>query len=174
MIRRNRRYTISLTMEDSRERSSSGLRRDGGGDTEDLYRYGRLDEIVVGTRSPGKAERWRGFPGEHPRDSVAVDAADEDALVRLMKGMDVVVNCIGPNYQYELPVARAAIRARTNLVDLNDEFETTEEMFDLDEEARAAGIIIVLGLGGCRGSTTSSSGRRRTSSTKSRRSTRRG
>ncbi len=82
---------------------------------------------------------------------VAVDAADEDALVRLMKGMDVVVNCIGPNYQYELPVARAAIRARTSLVDLNDEFETTKKMFDLDEEARAAGIIIVLGLGGCPG-----------------------
>lgn len=119
----------------------------------DLYRYGRLDEIVIGTRTPGRAaEILKHVPRRSTRVTpVAVDAADEDALAGLMKGMDVAVNCIGPNYQYELSVARAAIRARVNLVDINDEYEITFKMFELDEAARAAGIIIVLGLGGCPG-----------------------
>jgi lysine 6-dehydrogenase len=119
----------------------------------DLYRYGRLDEIVVGTRTPGKASQvLKDVPPRSTRvTAVAVDAADEDALVCLMREVDVAVNCVGPNYQYELPVARAAIRAHLNLVDINDEYETTLKMLELDEEARAAGIIIVLGLGGCPG-----------------------
>jgi lysine 6-dehydrogenase len=119
----------------------------------DLYRYGRLDEIVVGTRTPGKASQaLKDLPRRSTRvTAVAVDVADEDALVRLMKGMDVVVNCVGPNYQYELSVARAAIKARIDLVDMNDEYETTLKMFELDEETRASGITIVLGLGGCPG-----------------------
>ena len=119
----------------------------------DLYKYGSFGEIIVGTRSKEKAERLaKTLAGKRTRVSaVQVDALDEDALAALMKGADVVVNCVGPNYMYELPVARAAIRARVHLVDLNDEFEITCRMFDLDEEAREAGITIVLGLGGCPG-----------------------
>ncbi len=125
----------------------------GGEALKDLYRYGNLDDLVVGTRSPARAEpsvaALRGRPTHV--SVVPVDAGDEDALVSLMKGTDVVVNCAGPNYRYEIPVARAAIRARVNLVDLNDEFETTGRMFELDEAARGAGITVVLGLGGCPG-----------------------
>ena len=119
----------------------------------DLYRYGRLDEIVVGTRTPGKVlQALQDVPPRSTRVTpAALNAADEDALARLMRGMDVAVNCIGPNYQYELSVARAAIEAKVHLVDINDEYETTLKMLDLDEEARAAGIIVVLGLGGCPG-----------------------
>jgi lysine 6-dehydrogenase len=120
---------------------------------QDLYRYGNLDDIVVGTRTIDKAGRLvAAIHGRPTRISVAqVDAGDEDALVSLMDGTDVVVNCVGPNFRYELPIARAAIRARVNLVDLNDEFETTARMFELDEAARHAGITIVLGLGGSPG-----------------------
>jgi lysine 6-dehydrogenase len=119
----------------------------------DLYQYGSFNDIIVGTRTSKKAERVvKTLGGKRTRVSaVRVDACDEDALVALMKGANVVVNCVGPNYMYELPVARAAIRARVDLVDLNDEFEITCRMFELDEAAREAGITIVLGLGGCPG-----------------------
>ncbi|HEX9007019.1 MAG TPA: saccharopine dehydrogenase NADP-binding domain-containing protein [Bacteroidota bacterium] len=119
----------------------------------DLYHYGKLDEIVVGTRSSEHALRAaRALQGGHSRVSpVRVDAADEEAVAHLMRGMDVAVNCVGPNYRFELPIARAAIAARVNLVDINDEYEITLKMLDLHDAACAAGITIVLGLGGSPG-----------------------
>ena len=125
----------------------------GGEALQDLYQYGNFDKIVVGTRGTDKAERLvRTLRGKKTHIAVVpVDANDEDALVSLMNGAAVVVNCVGPNYAYELPITRAAIRARVNLVDLNDEFETTFKMYELDEAARHAGITVVLGLGGSPG-----------------------
>jgi saccharopine dehydrogenase-like NADP-dependent oxidoreductase len=38
-----------------------------------------------------------------------------------------------------------------NLVDLNDEYATTQEMFTLDADARRAGVTVILGLGGSPG-----------------------
>jgi saccharopine dehydrogenase (NAD+, L-lysine-forming) len=119
----------------------------------DLYRYGGFDDIVVGTRSPDKVERLRESLNGHGARVTAtcVDAGCIESLTRLMDGVTVVVNCVGPNYRYEIPVARAAIQAGVNLVDLNDEFETTLQMFDLDNEAKLAGITVILGLGGSPG-----------------------
>jgi saccharopine dehydrogenase (NAD+, L-lysine-forming) len=68
-----------------------------------------------------------------------------------MEGCVVAVNCIGPNYKYEIPVAAAAIKAKVNLVDINDEFEITPLMFELHEDAVRKNILIVMGLGGCPG-----------------------
>ncbi len=114
----------------------------------DLHRHGELDTIRVATRTP---ERARGLlsdlAGRPALEFAGVDAGDEDAVLQLMRGCEVAVNCVGPNYKYELPVARAAIRARVPLVDINDDHETTLSMLELDERARAAGIVVVLGLG---------------------------
>jgi saccharopine dehydrogenase-like NADP-dependent oxidoreductase len=116
---------------------------------QDLYEFGPFDEIVVGTRSVARAREVLGrLSGRSVRTSAEeVDVKNEAAVAGLMAGSAVVVNCAGPNYQNEVPVARAALRAKVNLVDINDDYETTYEMLALDAEARAAGIAILLGLG---------------------------
>ncbi len=121
----------------------------------DLARYGRPDAVVVGARDPDKARRVVARAAEGaPKVTVErIDVADAPALRALMQGFDAVVNCIGPNYKHELAVARAAIGARVSLVDLNDEFETTLAMLELDAAARQAGIAIVMGLGASPGVT---------------------
>jgi saccharopine dehydrogenase (NAD+, L-lysine-forming) len=119
----------------------------------DLYRYANLDEIVIGTRTPAKAEKICALlAGRNTRLTVMrADAGDPDMLVSLMKGVDVAVNSVGPNYKYELPIARAAIRAGVDLVDMNDEYEITFKMFEISREAHDAGITIIFGLGGSPG-----------------------
>ena len=115
----------------------------------DLFLHGDVEEIAVATRDPDKARAFvaRLGPGK-PRIRVErIDLDDAPDLEGPMGGADVVVNCAGPNYKYEVPVARAAIRARKPLIDLNDEYEKTLEMYGLDEAARAAGVTIVMGLG---------------------------
>jgi len=115
----------------------------------DLHRYAGVQELVVATRRP---ERARAALGDLASESLrlevtGLDAGDEQALDAVMKGCAVAVNCIGPNFRHEERVARAAIRARVSLVDLNDEYEVTPRMLALDAAAREAGITIVLGLG---------------------------
>jgi len=119
----------------------------------DLYHYGIFEEIIVGTRTMANSSRFiaslNGRPGKIKE--VQIDISDTDAVAGLMKGCTVAVNCAGPNYKYELPVAYAAIKARVPLIDVNDEYEITYKMYDLDEAAKDAGIPIIFGLGGAPG-----------------------
>ena len=119
----------------------------------DLYHYGNFGEITVATLTlANSADFIRSLNGRPTRiNHVTVDAADTDAVAFLMKGCGVAVNCAGPNFKYELPVALAAIKSRVPLVDVNDEYEITHKMYDLDEAAKEAGIPVIFGLGGCPG-----------------------
>ena len=116
---------------------------------EDLYHYGGFKEITVATRSLEKVKKV--IPRLKGRQIKVIprkiNIKNTEDLKALMKGCDVAVNCIGPNYKYELIVAEAAIQAQVNLVDINDEYETTFKILELDADAKKAGIIIVLGLG---------------------------
>ncbi len=116
---------------------------------EDLYQYGDFEEIIVGTRTPEKVsrvlDRCKGqIVKISPRMTNVENVAELEALIR---GVDVVVNCIGPNYKHEVNIGRASIRAKVNLVDINDDYETTYQMFALDEFARDNGVTVVLGMG---------------------------
>ena len=121
---------------------------------EDIYKYGNFKEIIIGTRRIEKAKRVaQKLSGNKlkisPRE---MDINNTEELEVLMRGSDVVVNCTGPNYMYELPVALSAIRTRVNLVDINDEYETTFEMLDLDGKAKEAGVdmaVLCDTNGGC-------------------------
>jgi len=116
---------------------------------EDLYKHGDFDEIVVGTRSIEKVNRLRPkLKGKKTRISPRkIDITHSDKLDSLMKDCDVAINCTGPNYKHEVHVAKAAIKAGVNLVDINDEYESTFKMLELDSQAKKAGIILILGLG---------------------------
>lgn len=116
---------------------------------EDLYYFGKPDEIIVATRSVEKVKRLLPkLSGRKAKISpIELDANNADGLETLMKGCDVAVNCTGPNYKYEVMIAQTAIKARINLVDINDDYETTFKMLSLDAKAKEAGITIILGLG---------------------------
>jgi saccharopine dehydrogenase-like NADP-dependent oxidoreductase len=119
----------------------------------DLYHYGNFEELIVGTRTLSNSAAF--IASLNGRSTlikhVSIDISDIDAVSDLMKGCVVTVNCAGPNFKYELPVAYAAIKARVPLVDVNDEYEITLKMYDLDEAAKEAGIPIIFGLGGAPG-----------------------
>lgn len=116
---------------------------------EDLYYYGKFKEITVATRKIEKAKRVIStLKGKKVKVcGKEIDVSNTAELENLMKNFDVVVNCVGPNYKYEVLIAEAAIKAKVSLIDINDDFETTFKMLDLDGKAKEAGILIILGLG---------------------------
>ena len=116
---------------------------------EDLYYYGKFKEVTVATRKIEKAKRVIStLKGKKVKVcGKEIDVSNTAELENLMKNFDVVVNCVGPNYKYEVLIAEAAIKAKVSLIDINDDFETTFKMLDLDGKAKEAGILIILGLG---------------------------
>lgn len=121
----------------------------GSSAVKDLYHHGKFKEIVIATRSAAKAKKLLPvLNGRQINVSInEIDVTDREELASLMQGCDVAINCVGPNYKYEVMIAEAAIETKTDLIDINDDFETTFKMLELDEKARNAGIIIVMGLG---------------------------
>jgi len=82
--------------------------------------------------------------------AVPVDASDEDAIVTVIRGQDVVVNTM--TYHFGLHATHAAIRAGVSYLDLGG-LHNTPKQLAMDNEARAAGIAIVLGCGATPGVT---------------------
>lgn len=80
-----------------------------------------------------------------------VDVRDEEATARLAAGHDVLLNCI--TYYFNLPVMRAALRARVPYADLGGLYHGTLKQFGLHEEFVRAGIPAVLGMGSTPGIT---------------------
>ncbi|WP_229929047.1 saccharopine dehydrogenase family protein [Kitasatospora xanthocidica] len=82
-----------------------------------------------------------------PVRALGVDVTDGTALDTAFADADLVLNTVGPYYRFGLDVLRAAIRARTDYLDICDDWEPTVAMLGLDDEARAAGVRAVIGMG---------------------------
>jgi len=83
-----------------------------------------------------------------------VDATDKDDLSRVIKGADVVVNCVGPFYKFAPRILGTAIEQGVDYVDICDDYDATEQLID-DFNSRAvdAGVTCIVGLGASPGLT---------------------
>src|SRR2546428_7130537 len=122
--------------------------------TRDLATTSDFQEITIADLNIAKAQtlaaELNASTGSGHRNAMHIDGSDEDALVRVMRGQDVVVNTM--TYHFGLQATRAAIRAGVNYLDLGGMHNTPKQL-TLDNEARAAGITIVLGCGATPGVT---------------------
>lgn len=126
----------------------------GSETTRDMATTSDFDEITIAdlnfAQAQALANELNTSTGlDHVR-AVPVDASDEDALVRVVRGQDIVVNTM--TYHFGLQATRAAIRSGVSYVDLGGLYNTPKQLA-LDNEARAAGITIVLGCGATPGVT---------------------
>ena len=83
-----------------------------------------------------------------------VDATDKEDLSRVIKGADVVVNCIGPFYKFAPRILETAIENSVDYVDICDDYDATEKLIDdFDAKAADAGVTCIVGLGASPGIT---------------------
>lgn len=122
--------------------------------TRDLATTSDFDEITIADLNVAQAQTLAdelNANSDRGRVRAApVDASDEDALVTIIRGQDVVVNTM--TYHFGLQATHVAIRAGVNYLDLGG-LHNTPKQLALDNEARAAGITIVLGCGATPGVT---------------------
>ena len=91
-----------------------------------------------------------GGPGPALVDAKAVDVTNVEGLTTLFADYDIVLNCT--SYAFGLGITHAAIAAKKPLLDLGGLYNTPKQLA-LTEEAKAAGVTIVLGMGATPGVT---------------------
>jgi saccharopine dehydrogenase-like NADP-dependent oxidoreductase len=87
----------------------------------------RLGPLRIGARD---LDRTRALAAElpGPAEAVSVDLGDPDTLAAFCAGCRIVVNCAGPSYHVLDTVARAALAAGADYVDIGGELAATDAL----------------------------------------------
>ena len=72
---------------------------------------------------------------------------DPAALTAALADVDLVLNAAGPFLHTAGPLAEACLRAGVHYLDIGNELQVFRALYDLDESARQAGILIMPGAG---------------------------
>jgi len=113
----------------------------------DLIKGAEVEKVIIADRKIHEENLHESVKVSDKVSTQIVDVADFQTLVEILKGNDVVINCVGPFYKFAIPTMEAAIEAGVNYLDIMDDYDTTMASFDLDELARKAGISICIGFG---------------------------
>jgi len=121
----------------------------GQGVARDLIKQEQIKKIILGdvNTDPNRVQEKLRASGKV--SLVKADVNDHNGLVKIIKEADVVINCAGPFYKTAVAVARAAVEAKVNYIDICDDYEATEILFasDIDRAAKEAGITVLTGMG---------------------------
>lgn len=110
-----------------------------------LARNPAVGEVVAADRLVDRVRMLVSEIGVSRVSAEYVDVRDHRGLVNLMRGFDVVVNCLP--YTFNLDVTRAAIEAGVNGLDLGDLHETFKQIELYDKAAKDAGVTFIPGCG---------------------------
>jgi saccharopine dehydrogenase-like NADP-dependent oxidoreductase len=106
-----------------------------------------FSEIVIGDIDVQKAKKLASELGAEKVSAVKVDASNPDSIKEAVKGSSVVLNCIGPFYEFGPRILKATIDSGINYVDICDDFDATENILAMDKNAKKAGISALIGMG---------------------------
>jgi len=110
--------------------------------TIDLVRTSDFDEITIADINLAKVESFIEKSGDHRLRAAKINAESVNDMAELISGYDVVANGL-PRVYCENAI-RAGIQAKVDMLDL---ISPHEETLALDNEAQAAGISVVGGVG---------------------------
>ncbi len=121
----------------------------GQGVARDLIKQQQVTHVVLGDLYPDPERLAPKLRNSEKVNLIKMDVDDHDGMVNTFKEVDVVINCAGPFYKTAVPVARAAVKAKVNYIDICDDYEGTEILFnsEIDKMAREAGITVLTGMG---------------------------
>jgi len=82
-----------------------------------------------------------------------VDVRHRESLWPVLAEHDLVVNCIGPYFEFGTAVAEACLRAGRHYVDICDDHDVTESLLAMDAAVRDKGLTFLINMGASPGIT---------------------
>lgn len=76
-----------------------------------------------------------------------VDVNDEQALLKTLENVNVIINCAGPFIETYLPIVQACLKTKTHYIDITGEVAVFEGLMKYNEAAKQAGIMLLPGAG---------------------------
>ncbi|MCD4717805.1 MAG: saccharopine dehydrogenase NADP-binding domain-containing protein [Desulfobacterales bacterium] len=121
----------------------------GQGVARDLIKQEPVTDVVLADLYPDPERLAPKLRESSKVTLIKMDVNDHEGMVNTFKDSDVIINCAGPFYKTAVPVARAAVEAQVNYIDICDDYEGTEILFnsEIDEMAKKAGITVLTGMG---------------------------
>jgi saccharopine dehydrogenase (NAD+, L-lysine-forming) len=121
----------------------------GQGVARDLIKQEQIKKVILGDINvdPNRVQEKLRASGKISLRKI--DVNDHQGLVSAIKEADVVINCAGPFYKTAVAVAKAAVEAKVNYIDICDDYEAAEILFasEIDGAAKKAGITVLTGMG---------------------------
>ncbi len=121
----------------------------GQGVARDLIKQEEVTQVILADLYPDPDRLSKKLQDSKKTNLIRLDVNDHDAMVTAFKEASVVINTAGPFYKTAVPVARAAVEAKVNYIDICDDYEGTQILFDsqIDQMAKDAGITVLTGMG---------------------------
>tara|TARA_B100000768_G_scaffold46022_1_gene44805 strand:- start:10761 stop:11921 length:1161 start_codon:yes stop_codon:yes gene_type:complete len=120
--------------------------------TKAIIDFKELEAITVADLNKDAAEEFaNSFDAKV--QGIGLDVTDNKKLAEVLKEHDVVLNTTGPFFMFGVPILKAAIENNCHYLDICDDWEPTEEMLQLDSQAKDAEITAIIGLGASPGIT---------------------
>jgi lysine 6-dehydrogenase len=122
----------------------------GQGVARDLIKQEKITRVTLGDINIDLDRVQEKLRASNKVSLVKIDVNDHNGLVNAIKENEVVVNTAGPFYKTAIAVARAAVEAKVNYIDICDDYEAVPILFsspDIDEAAKKAGITVLTGMG---------------------------
>ncbi len=105
-----------------------------------------ISEVVIGDWNFDKAQAMAKELGSKV-SAVKVNAEESESIKAAVKGCDIVLNCVGPFYKSVKTILSTVIGLGINYVDVCDDVDVTEDILNMDKQAKAAGIMALIGMG---------------------------
>ena len=121
----------------------------GQGVARDLIKQEKVTAVILADLFPDPQRLSTKLRENEKTELVKMDINDHESMVNAFKEVDVVINTAGPFYKTAVPVAKAAVAAKVNYIDICDDYEGTEILFnsEIDKLAKDAGITVLTGMG---------------------------
>ena len=121
----------------------------GQGVARDLVKQEQVTNVILADLYPDPERLSKKLRENEKVTLIKMDVNDHAAMVNAFKEVTVVINTAGPFYKTAVPVAKAAVEAKVNYIDICDDYEGTEILFnsEIDTLAKKAGITVLTGMG---------------------------
>jgi lysine 6-dehydrogenase len=121
----------------------------GQGVARDLIKQEQVSDVILADLYPDPERLSKKLREDKKTKLIKMDVNDHGAMVTAFKEVNVVINTAGPFYKTAVPVAKAAVEAKVNYIDICDDYEGTQILFNsnIDKMAKEAGITVLTGMG---------------------------
>ncbi|EFK10239.1 saccharopine dehydrogenase [delta proteobacterium NaphS2] len=121
----------------------------GQGVARDLVKQEQVTDVILADLYPDPERLSKKLRENEKTKLVKMDVNDHEGMVKAFKDVNVIINTAGPFYKTAVPVAKAAVEAKINYIDICDDYEGTEILFEseIDKLAKEAGITVLTGMG---------------------------